>query len=67
MISESIEKLSICQKQIEKNVIHWRRWTYYSIPSVYAKLKILDFKGAQAWPSRVQIFLHKSDPYGQVT
>ncbi len=22
------------------------------------------FKGAQAWPSRVRIFLHKSDPYG---
>ncbi len=21
-------------------------------------------KGAQAWPSRVRIFLHKSDPYG---
>ncbi len=23
-----------------------------------------DLKGAQAWPSRVRIFLHKSDPYG---
>ncbi len=30
--------------------------------SKYNYLEVL--KGAQAWPSRVRIFLHKSDPYG---
>ncbi len=31
---------------------------------VYIFLYLHTVKGAQAWPSRVRIFLHKSDPYG---